>query len=96
MKIQIIPNAHAVVLKKDNGEIIKDMVVLKDTTIRMLYKLKGESDWHEKTFMFNQNPASIVFDGMVITETEDYVCCPDTIIDGFIIVESDDIQRYSA
>ena len=96
MKIQIIPHAHAVVLKKDNGEIIKDMVVLEDTTIRMLYKIKGKSDWHERAFMFNQNPASIVFDGAVVTETEEYVCCPDTTIDGFVIIEPDDIQRYSA
>ena len=96
MKIQIIPHAHAVVLKKDNGDYIKDMVVLEDTTIRMLYKIKGKSDWHERTFMFNQNPASIVFDGDVVTKTEEYVCCPDTTIDGFVIIEPDDIQRYSA
>lgn len=95
MKIQIIPHAHAVCLRKDNGDYIKDLVVTKDVTIRMLYKLKKEVDWHEKTFMFNTEPASIVFDGMVITETEDFVCCPDSIIDGFIIVEPDDIQRYA-
>ena len=96
MKIQIVPSARAAILKKDNGEFIKDLVVLQNATIRMLYKLKGESDWHENTFMFNQKPASIVFDGMVLTETEEFVCCPDTIIDGFIIVEPNDIQRYSA
>jgi hypothetical protein len=96
LKIQIIPNAHAVCIRTDNGDYVKDLVVTKDVTIRMLYKLKKESDWHEKTFMFNTEPASIVFDGMVITDTEDFVCCPDSSIDCFVIVEPDDIRRYPA
>lgn len=96
MKIVVVPHAHAVCLRKDNDEYVKDLVVTKDATIRMLYKLKGESDWHERIFMFNQEPASIVFDGSVITETEEFVCEPDSKMDGFIIVEPDDINRYPA
>lgn len=96
MKITIVPHAHAVCLRKDNYEYIKDLVVVQDTTIRLLYKLKGESVWQEKVFIFNTNPASIVYDGKVLTNTMEFSCCKDDKIDGFIIIEPDDIQRYSA
>ena len=94
MKFEIIPNAHAVCVRDDNDKYVKDLVVSDNTTVRFLYKLKGKNEWQEKTIIFNQEPASIVFDGMVVTETKVITGCPDNKIDCFTVLTVFDIRHY--